>query len=273
MRLEPTHPLVGFLIVSAIAVVLLATPPPAVAAAGDLVGDIPVHGAGLVVWGGGTTSDLSHAAEGRGCHADILWITDSGRLAVYVYGAPDVVNAAFAELFPGGMIASSTALVLMCSPPVASAPASDSPAQPSSFDEQFAAVVFEGVNQARATDGHSVLNLDTRLRSAAESYARLLLDRGELSHSLDGQPWERAQRVGYPSQYVGEVLVSRSTSLELSIGSDGPELVTAWMESPPHRAIILGRDYAFTGLGVGCATGVDPSGLNAVVCVALLGAP
>ncbi|MGE0228577.1 MAG: CAP domain-containing protein [Dehalococcoidia bacterium] len=273
MRLEPTHPLVGFLIVSAVAIVLLARGPSSATAAGDLIGDVPANGAGLVVWSGGTTSDLSRAAEGHGCHADILWITDSGRLAVYVYGAPDVANAAFMELFPGGMLASSTALVLMCSPFVASVPTSASSDTPSSFDEQFAAVVFEGINQARETDGHTVLNLDARLRSASESYARLLLERGELSHSFDGQPWERAQKAGYPSQYVGEVIVSRSTSLELSIAGDGPELVTAWMESPPHRAIILGRDYLFTGLGVGCATGVDGNGLNAIVCVALLGAP
>lgn len=272
MRLEPPHPLVGLVVASLVAVALLIsrTGAPA-AAAGSLQGDIPRDGAGLVVWSGGTTLELSQAAEQRGCHATTLWTTSGGRFAVYIYGAPDVVNGSFAERFPGWTMPASTALVLVCTG--AAVPSQSSIVAISSLDRQFADAAFDGINRARAANGKPALVLDGRLRSAAEKYAALLLAKGELSHTLDGQPWDRAQREGYPSQYVGEVIVSRGTSEALSVERDAPQLVTAWMESPPHRDIILGKDFAFTGLGVGCATGVDRSGLNTVVCVGLVGAP
>jgi uncharacterized protein YkwD len=165
----------------------------------------------------------------------------------------------------------STALVLVCSGAVA--PSQSSIVQISSLDRQFAEATFSGINGARSSNGRTTLVLDARLRSAAEKYAQLLFARGELGHAFDGQPWDRAQREGYPSQYVGEVLVSRGTSQALDVGRDAPQLIAGWMQSPPHRDIILGAQFLFTGLGVGCATGVDAAGLNAVVCVAMLGAP
>lgn len=273
MRLEPPHPLVGLVVASLVALVLsTAHPGTPSRAAGALEGDVPHDGAGLVVWGGGTPFELSRAAEQHGCHATNLWTTtNTGRFAVYIYGAPDVVNGAFGDRFPGGMMPPATALVLVCSGAVS--PSQSSIVAISSLDSQFAEGAFAGINGARAANGRPTLILDGRLRSAAEKYAQVLLARGELSHTFDGQPWDRAQREGYPSQYVGEVLVARGTSEPLDVARDVPQLIAGWMQSPPHRDIIVGPQFAFSGMGVGCATGIDRSGLNSVVCVAMLGAP
>ncbi|HRC63222.1 MAG: CAP domain-containing protein [Dehalococcoidia bacterium] len=272
MRLEPPHPLVGLAVASVLALALLITrPAPSAAAAGTLQGDIPHDGTGLVVWGGGTTTELSQAAEQQGCHTTTLWTTSSGHFAVYIYGAPDVVNAPFIEQFPGTSMPPGTALVIACSGPVG--PSQSAIVAISSIENEFANAAFDGINRARVENGRSTLILDTRLRSAAEKYASLVFSKGELSHSFDGQPWERAQREGFPSQYVGEVIVSRGSSEGLNVPHDAPELVTAWMNSPPHRDIIIGKDYSFVALGVGCATGIDRAGLNTVVCVAMLGTP
>lgn len=272
MRLEPPHPHVGLVVASVIVSALLITRASLPAtAAGSLQGDVPGKGASLVVWGGGTPLELSHAAEQRGCQASTLWATTAGRFTVYIYGAPDEVNRLFGERFPAWIMPPSTALVLVCGESVAP-PQSPVLAVPSP-DRRFADAVFKEINGARTGAGKAALVLDGRLRSAAEKYAALLLARGELSHTLDGQPWDRAQREGYPSQYVGEVLISRGSSDPLGVERVAPQLVEAWMDSPPHRDIILGSEFAFTGLGVGCATGIDARGLNAVVCVGLVGAP
>jgi len=272
MRLEPPHPRVGLVAASVFVAALLITRASLPAsAAGSLQGNVASKGASLVVWSGGTTLELSQSAEQHGCQASTLWATTGGRFTVYIYGAPDEANRLFGERFPGWAMPPSTALVLICGDLVAPP---QSPVLPApSLDRQFADAVFNEINNVRAGAGKPALLLDGRLRSAAAKYAALLLARGELGHALDGQPWDRAQREGYPSQYVGEVLISRGSSEPLSVGHDAPQLVAAWIDSPPHRDIILGNEFAFTGLGVGCATGLDPRGLHAIVCVGLVGAP
>jgi uncharacterized protein YkwD len=69
------------------------------------------------------------------------------------------------------------------------------------------------------------------------------------SHTgLDGSTiGERAERQGYDWSYVGE---------NIAAGYSSPEsLVQGWMNSPGHKANILGADY--TEIGIGYAFGAD----------------
>ncbi|MSQ36542.1 MAG: CAP domain-containing protein [Dehalococcoidia bacterium] len=99
---------------------------------------------------------------------------------------------------------------------------------------------------------------------------RLVRDAQQLSHTLDGEPWDRAQRVGYPSSWVGEVLAAHSISGAPSADSEAARFVQQWLDSPPHRDIILAT--SFTEFGAGCAQG-RLNNLTALYCVGMTGKP
>jgi uncharacterized protein YkwD len=82
--------------------------------------------------------------------------------------------------------------------------------------------------------------------SAAADYARLIFERDPyaLDHWLDGGPGDRAWARGYCCG-VGEILVESEAS------ADG--MVQLWMDSAPHKSIIL--DPQYVAIGVGCYTG------------------
>lgn len=249
---------------------------------GQIEGQLPADGgAALVVWGGGPPGALAEAARSQGCRSPSFWIAAGGTLMVYIDGAPVVVNVPFTAQFEAGTLPPGIALVVICSQVgfgasntvAATPPPPPPPAALASIQQQFAAAAANGINSARQGNGLPPLKFDSRLQAAAESYAGLLIIHGQLSHTLDGEPWDRAQRAGYPSTLVGEVIASRSTSEVLDVPQDTAVLVQAWLDSPPHREIIMGKDFAFIDVGVGCATGRDADGLNLVICVALTGVP
>ena len=52
-----------------------------------------------------------------------------------------------------------------------------------------------------------------------------------------------------------------------------PIFVQQWMDSPPHRSIVLGESLNATEMGAGCAHGIDARGLNFTLCVGMTGRP
>ncbi len=241
---------------------------------GKIEGQLPAGGgATLVIWGGGPPGALYEAAQSQGCRSPVFWITVDGQLLVYIDGAPELVNTDFTSQFEGGVLPSGIALIVICSQVGFGASGASAAPPPPSIEQQFATAASNGINGARQANGLPPLKFDSRLQAASESYAGLLIVHAQLSHTLDGQPWDRAQRAGYPSALVGEVIASRSTSEALDVPQDTAVLVQAWLNSPPHRKIIMGKDFAFIDVGVGCATGRDADGLNLVICVALTGMP
>lgn len=253
-------------------------------------GGLPTGGGfALIVWGGGSPESLIDTAQSQGCAATSEWIAFDGKLIGYIHGAPDLVNNEFRGHFSGGSIPAGTALVLVCSAgggpgspaPLAAAPAPPPPPPPTpppppaalSLDQQFGVTAFDAINNSRKAAGLPALNQNTQLRAAAEKYVHLLNTSGQLNHGLDGQPWDRAQREGYPSGVVGEVIASAATSEALNVPHDTNVLMQAWLNSPPHRSIIMGDEFAFSDLGVGCAVGRNSGGLNLVMCVAMMGVP
>lgn len=103
-------------------------------------------------------------------------------------------------------------------------------------------------NKVRAEEKRAPLKLNPQLTEAARGHARDMADHDKLSHEgSDGSDSKtRIKRAGYHYKEIGEnVAASQAT-----VG----EAMQSWLESPPHRANILGD---FTEMGGAVATGPD----------------
>lgn len=106
----------------------------------------------------------------------------------------------------------------------------------------FAAAVIAATNLERAAAGCDDLRTDSRLTAAAQGHSEDMAEHGYFSHTgRDGSSFaDRISAQGHPAP-GGE---------NIALGQSGAaEVVTAWMNSPGHRANIL--DCSFTSIGVG----------------------
>jgi len=139
-------------------------------------------------------------------------------------------------------------VALMSSSPAAAADC-DAPAEAD-------AVVCE-VNRARTDRGLEPVVRDRRLHRAAAAHARDMVAREYFSHvTPEGEGLsDRLRQAGYISGrvpwHVGETLAWGRRRMATPAA-----IVEAWMRSPSHRRIILGR---YDEIGVGVADG-DPFG-------------
>jgi hypothetical protein len=126
------------------------------------------------------------------------------------------------------------------------------------------AVVVELTNEARTEDGLGTLTRNSLLDKAARLKAMDMASRGYFAHDApDGTtPWHWFGEVGYEFVRAGENLAVHFT--------DSGRVVEAWMQSPGHRANILGDNY--TEIGIGTARGTY-EGYEAVFVVQLFGTP
>lgn len=268
----------GLLAALALLTAAALAPATAHAAPGEITGSLPANGGtSLVVWGGGSTEQVRTAALAKGCTLGAAWILDAGTQEFIgnVYGAPAVVNARWAARFPGD-IAASTLLILVCRsaqaaaapPPVTTSPGSQSQ------ERELSRLLFAGVNAERAKRGLAPFTESPTLVTTAEQYAPKQLAAGRLDHEIDGtEPWDRARANGYPSFTIGEVLAARIFTGPFSIQAEAPKFVQMWMDSPPHRSIIMTEDpkFQFTEAGYGCAISTV-NGTN-IYCVGVTGRP
>lgn len=104
-------------------------------------------------------------------------------------------------------------------------------------------------NRERAEAGKPALEFDPLLTEAAAVQARDMAARGVMSHEGgDGStPADRVRRAGYKFQSTAENVAKGYESTA--------ELMTGWMNSPGHRANVLG-DFAQIGL----ARAIAPDG-------------
>jgi uncharacterized protein YkwD len=134
--------------------------------------------------------------------------------------------------------------------------ATPAPAADCAAREGDDAVVCE-LNRARADRGLQRLEGDRRLRRAAEAHATDMAERTYFAHvTPEGETLsDRLRATGYIDDrhrwHVGETLAwgrgRRSTPASI---------VAAWLRSPLHRRIVLGR---YREVGIGVADG-DPFG-------------
>jgi uncharacterized protein YkwD len=123
------------------------------------------------------------------------------------------------------------------------------------------AAVELSINGERADHGCGPLRMHAGLTRSAARQARLLLVEGELDHDAGSPMGERLHRAAPAATVLGEDLAWGTSS------DAQPEvIVQAWMDSPPHRRIML--DCRFTQLGVGIATGRFCDMASATVYVA-----
>ena len=104
--------------------------------------------------------------------------------------------------------------------------------------------LLEDVNKERQSDGLNKLQLNEKLNKAAFMKAQDMLEKGYWAHEApDGtQPWQWFSKAEYNYDIAGENLAKNFTS------SNG--VVNAWMQSPGHKANVLGEKYDDVGFAI-----------------------
>lgn len=121
----------------------------------------------------------------------------------------------------------------------------------SDFRSQVEQYVFEETNAARARNGLGALNADAKVASVARAHSADMLAKNYFEHTnLSGcNAGCRLTNAGYVWRSYGENIHWMS-GYNLSARDSAKKIVTDWMNSPGHRANILG---SFTYAGVGIA--------------------
>jgi uncharacterized protein YkwD len=134
--------------------------------------------------------------------------------------------------------------------------------------------IVRELNRVRGADGLRPLRVAPSLRTAARGHSRAMLQHGFFGHeSHDGTSFsDRIRRHystrGWDSWSVGETLLA-------SHGGriDAAAVVKSWLQSPPHRKVIMSPTWRDAGIGV-LFTPVAPAvfgGTEAVVVTADFG--
>lgn len=99
-------------------------------------------------------------------------------------------------------------------------------------------------NKARQENGLSPLELNDKLRSAAQLKAQDMIARNYWAHfAPDGTtPWDFIKNAGYNYTYAGENLAKGFTTTQ--------DVISAWMNSSSHRENILSNKYSDIGFSV-----------------------
>jgi hypothetical protein len=105
----------------------------------------------------------------------------------------------------------------------------------------------DGTNSARVTNGMPSLEVNPLLTEAAQEKANDMAANGYFAHTSPAglTPWHWFENVGYDFTYAGENLAVDF--------SDSQDVITAWLNSPEHRANIMNQN--FTQIGIAIATG------------------
>lgn len=106
--------------------------------------------------------------------------------------------------------------------------------------------IFEQTNVQRVKNGKPPLTMNAQLKKAARLHAQNMADRKRMSHDLPIAGMRTlSDRVRY-SGYTGW----RSIGENIAYNYSPDNVVQGWMNSPGHRANILG---GFSEIGVGVA--------------------
>ncbi|MFE9255902.1 CAP domain-containing protein [Streptomyces sp. NPDC006879] len=110
------------------------------------------------------------------------------------------------------------------------------------------AAVLALVNQERAAAGCRPLTMDPALAELAGAYSKDMAIRGFFDHTdPDGRsPWDRAEAAGISGMAAENIARGQA---------DARAVMTAWMNSPGHRANILNCEYRTLGVGAYLADG------------------
>ncbi|MEU6404425.1 CAP domain-containing protein [Streptomyces sp. NPDC046985] len=125
------------------------------------------------------------------------------------------------------------------------APTAPSTRPPAAASAEAAAEaeVLRLVNQERAQAGCHPLTANGPLTSLAEGFSTAMAEQGFFDHTdpSGATPWDRAAKRGITG--LGGENIARGQA-------DAAAVMTAWMNSPGHRANILNCDFKTLGVGV-----------------------
>ena len=111
--------------------------------------------------------------------------------------------------------------------------------------------ILDLVNTARARSNAPALVAEPRLARAAQGLADAMIRSGQMSHTADGRTLaQRAARVGFRYRRLGENIAWITSSTPDDLAS---RFVDMWLESPPHRANLMGASFSQTGIAVATA--------------------
>ena len=103
--------------------------------------------------------------------------------------------------------------------------------------------VFNLINQQRASNGLPALKIDNELQRVARIKAQDMVDKNYFSHN--------SPTYGSPFDMMKSFKISYKTAGENIAGNNNNSAaVTAWMNSPGHKANILNSSFNYTGVGV-----------------------
>lgn len=107
------------------------------------------------------------------------------------------------------------------------------------FEEQL----VDLINAERAKQGLGTLSINSVLAQVAEAHSQDMIDRNFFDHTNpDGLlPGNRVTNAGYTWSNVGETIGAGYTSPQA--------MLNGWLNSPGHRAILLGANYTEIGIG------------------------
>lgn len=139
-------------------------------------------------------------------------------------------------------------LTLAAAPAPAAARCAGATVSPASLSggARQAAVVCE-INRVRGRHGLVPVSANARLTRMAGGFARTMVARRFFSHVGPGGATlsARQRAAGYRGRAVGEVLAwgeGRYATPRTAVRS--------WLRSPPHRRVLLGRNYRDVGVGI-----------------------
>lgn len=124
--------------------------------------------------------------------------------------------------------------------------------------------VIDQTNQLRRSQGFETLSYNASLALAAQKKAENMIADHYWAHvSPTGkQPWSFMSEAGYKYRVAGENLARDFTGT--------PDMIQAWLNSPSHRANLLGNKY--TEIGVAVVTG-KLDDYETTLVVQMFGAP
>ena len=103
--------------------------------------------------------------------------------------------------------------------------------------------VFDLINKQRTNNGLSALKMNSEALNVARIKAKDMVDNNYFSHN--------SPTYGSPFDMLNSFKVTYKTAGENIAGnSSNSEAVTAWMNSPGHKANILNSSFNYTGIGV-----------------------
>jgi len=113
--------------------------------------------------------------------------------------------------------------------------------------DQKERAIIRGINHQRANHGLAAVRSSARLSRAADFHSWEMLDANYFAHtSRDGGSFDERVRRYVNKRALGETLAMLGGGC--GRGS-AHRVVQMWMDSPPHRAILLSGSYRRIGIG------------------------